>query len=149
MRDERLSLTMWMDANAPYHDTFVNKRPTATAYDLAQDRELLASLKGIHERRCASCHTTDTVTRLDWIDIHQADRELVPARPLGEVSRRHGEVRTSRLREHRRSRLRIDTSAGRRCARSRVGPPAARSAIAALAPQTAGTYGPPAGQQAP
>ena len=24
--DERLTMTMWMDANAPYHDRFVNKR---------------------------------------------------------------------------------------------------------------------------
>ncbi|MBM4091548.1 MAG: hypothetical protein FJ276_19290, partial [Planctomycetes bacterium] len=39
--DERLRLTMWMDANAPYHDTFVNKRAEKPAYDLAQDRDLL------------------------------------------------------------------------------------------------------------
>jgi LSD1 subclass zinc finger protein len=80
--DERLRLTMWMDANAPYHDTFVNKRPERPAYDLAQDDTLLAQLRGIHQNRCASCHAIESVTRLDWIDIHQADRSLFLRAPL-------------------------------------------------------------------
>jgi hypothetical protein len=73
---------MWMDANAPYHDTFVNKRAEKPAYDLAQDKELREKLRGIHQRRCAGCHETDVVTRLDWIDIHQADRSLFLRAPL-------------------------------------------------------------------
>ena len=81
-QEERLCLTMWMDANAPYHDTFVNKRADSTAYDLAQDRELLASLKHIHEQRCAKCHPSDTVTRLDWIDIRDASRSVFLRAPL-------------------------------------------------------------------
>jgi hypothetical protein len=97
--DERLRLTMWMDANAPYHDTFVNKRPEKPAYDLAHDDELLAKLRGLHQKRCAGCHasgttilsgmapvSTDVVSRLDWIDIHQADRSLFLRAPLAKSS---------------------------------------------------------------
>jgi len=80
--DERLRLTMWMDANAPYHDTFVNKRAEQTAYDLAQDRELRGKLTSTHQRRCANCHAVDVVTRLDWIDIHRADQSLFLRAPL-------------------------------------------------------------------
>ena len=74
--DERLRLTMWMDANAPYHDTFVKKRLEKPAYDLVHDDQLLSRLRGLHQRRCASCHASELVSRLDWIDIHQADRSL-------------------------------------------------------------------------
>jgi mono/diheme cytochrome c family protein len=80
--DERLRLTMWMDANAPYHDAFVNKRPDKPAYDLAQDDELLDKLRGIHQKRCAGCHVSDIVTRLDWIDIHQAEGSVFLRAPL-------------------------------------------------------------------
>ncbi len=80
--DERLRLTMWMDANAPYHDTFVNKRPEKPAYDLAHDHELLDKLRGLHQKRCAGCHASEVVSRLDWIDIHQADRSLFLRAPL-------------------------------------------------------------------
>ena len=77
---------MWMDANAPYHDTFVNKRPEKPAYDLAQDDELLDKLRGMHEQRCAGCHATEIVSRLDWIDIHQADGSLFLRAPLAKSS---------------------------------------------------------------
>ncbi len=80
--EERLRLTMWMDANAPYHDTFVNKRPDRPAYDLAQDHELLENIKGLHQKRCASCHAPELVSRLDWIDIHQAEHSLFLRAPL-------------------------------------------------------------------
>ncbi|MHB8863066.1 MAG: HzsA-related protein [Pirellulaceae bacterium] len=85
-QDERLRLTMWMDANAPYHDAFVNKRPEKPAYDLAQDDELLNGLRALHEQRCAGCHASEIVSRLDWIDIHQADRSLFLRAPLAESS---------------------------------------------------------------
>jgi hypothetical protein len=84
--DERLRLTMWMDANAPYHDTFVNKRPEKPAYDLAHDHELLDKLRGLHQKRCAGCHASEVVSRLDWIDIHQADRSLFLRAPLAKSS---------------------------------------------------------------
>ena len=84
--DERLRLTMWMDANAPYHDTFVNKRPERPAYDLAHDHDLLNKLQGLHQKRCAGCHVSDVISRLDWIDIHQAERSLFLRAPLAKAS---------------------------------------------------------------
>jgi mono/diheme cytochrome c family protein len=84
--DERLSLTMWMDANAPYHDRFVNKRSEKPAYDLAHDDGLLDNLRRLHQKRCVGCHTSDAVSRLDWIDIHQADRSLFLRAPLAKTS---------------------------------------------------------------
>ena len=75
--DDRLRLVMWIDANAPYHDRFVNKRPGSPVYDLAADRELWAHLAAIHARRCGPCHKAAEVTRLDWIDIHAPPRRAV------------------------------------------------------------------------
>jgi len=80
--EDKLRLVMWIDANAPYHDQFINKRPPQPAYDLAADRELQANLKAIHERRCAGCHRADEVTRLDWINIHDAKQSLFLTAPL-------------------------------------------------------------------
>ncbi len=82
--DERLRLTMWIDANAPYHDRFVNKRPAEAAYDLAADKQLLGALRQIHERRCAACHEPDEVTRLDWIDLKHPEQSLFLAAPRGQ-----------------------------------------------------------------
>ncbi|MBM4153996.1 MAG: hypothetical protein FJ221_03095 [Lentisphaerae bacterium] len=84
--EDKLRLTMWIDANAPYHDLFINKRAPQPAYDLAADRELHAGLKAIHERRCAACHRADEVTHLDWIDLRDARRSLFLAAPLAESS---------------------------------------------------------------
>lgn len=80
--DERLRLCMWIDANAPYHDRFVNKRPAAAAYDLPADKTLRQQLLQVHERRCASCHSADDVTRLDWINLHNPERSLFLTAPL-------------------------------------------------------------------
>jgi mono/diheme cytochrome c family protein len=79
---ERLTLNMWMDANAPYHDRFVNKRAEAKAYDLAADKELANQITAVHERRCASCHKPAEITRLDWIDLHAPERSLFLSAPL-------------------------------------------------------------------
>ncbi|MBI5397365.1 MAG: discoidin domain-containing protein [Verrucomicrobia bacterium] len=84
--EEKLRLVMWIDANAPYHDRFINKRAPQPAYDLAADGELRASLKAIHKRRCAGCHRADEVTRLDWINIHDAKRSLFLNAPLAKCS---------------------------------------------------------------
>ncbi len=35
--EQRLRLAMWIDANAPYHDRFVNKRAEKTGYNLPAD----------------------------------------------------------------------------------------------------------------
>jgi hypothetical protein len=80
--NDRLRLVIWIDANAPYHDRFVNKRPAKPAYDLAGDKTLVKKLSAVHERRCASCHKTDLVTRLDWIDLRDPRLSLFLAAPL-------------------------------------------------------------------
>jgi hypothetical protein len=80
--DERLRLTMWMDANAPYHDRFVNKRTSEKAYDLASDKELAGKIAAVHARRCASCHKAGEVDRTDWIDLRQPERTLFLRAPL-------------------------------------------------------------------
>lgn len=80
--DERLRLTMWMDANAPYHDRFVNKRAAQKAYDIATDKELSSQIAAVHERRCAACHKSAEVTRLDWIDLRQPERTRFLRAPL-------------------------------------------------------------------
>jgi len=84
--EEKLRLTMWIDANAPYHDRFINKRAPQRAYDVAADRELHANLKAIHNRRCAGCHRADEVTRLDWLNLHDAKRSLFLTAPLAKCS---------------------------------------------------------------
>jgi hypothetical protein len=83
--EDRLRLVLWVDANGPYHDRFVNKRAEKTAYDPAADRDLLEGLRGIHGRRCASCHDVDKVTRLDWIDLERPERSLFLTAPLSET----------------------------------------------------------------
>ncbi len=80
--DERLRLTMWMDANAPYHDRFVNKRAKEKAYDIATDKELTRQITAVHERRCAPCHKSAEVTRIDWIDLRQPEHSLFLRAPL-------------------------------------------------------------------
>jgi mono/diheme cytochrome c family protein len=82
--EERLRLTMWIDANAPYHDRFVNKRPPEPAYDIPADKALREQLLQIHERRCASCHKPDEVTRPDWIDLNNPARSLFLTAPLAQ-----------------------------------------------------------------
>jgi hypothetical protein len=80
--DESLCLTMWLDANAPYHDRFVNKRPAQKAYDIATDKELAGQITAAHQRRCATCHNAGEVSRLDWIDLRQPERSLFLRAPL-------------------------------------------------------------------
>jgi hypothetical protein len=97
--DERLRLAMWIDANAPYHDRFVNKRTDRPAYNLPGDPELLKSLTAIHERRCATCHQPADVTRTDWIDIHRPERGLFLAAPLAQESGGSGKCQPSAYRD--------------------------------------------------
>jgi len=84
--EERLTLTMWADANAPYHDRFVNKRAETKAYDLAADKELAKQITAVHERRCASCHKPAEISRLDWIDLHAPERSLFLSAPLAKAA---------------------------------------------------------------
>jgi hypothetical protein len=80
--EDHLRLAMWIDANAPYHDRFVNKRAAIQPYNLTADQDLVQSLRAIHQRRCAECHAADEVTRVDWIDIYQPARSVFLAAPL-------------------------------------------------------------------
>jgi hypothetical protein len=80
--DELLRMTMWMDANAPYHDRFVNKRANEKAYDIASDKELARQITTVHERRCSACHKASEVSRLDWIDLRQPEHTLFLRAPL-------------------------------------------------------------------
>ncbi len=92
---ERLHLTMWIDANAPYHDRFINKRAPVPAYDLAADQALHSSLLAIHSRRCTQCHEATDVTRLDWVDIHDARRSLFLTAPLTKAAAGQGKCRSN------------------------------------------------------
>ncbi len=79
---EWLRLVTWIDANAPYHDRFINTRQERPAYDLAADKTLFDAIAAVHTRRCTPCHTSDDVTRADWIDLRQPERSLFLTAPL-------------------------------------------------------------------
>jgi hypothetical protein len=81
-RREWLALVTWIDANAPYHDRFVNKRRSPAPYSLAADADLLGTITTVHKKRCSSCHAPADVSRLDWIDIHEPARSRFLTAPL-------------------------------------------------------------------
>ena len=85
-KEDRLRLVMWIDANAPYHDRFVNKRASQTAYNLPTDQRLRDGLAAIHARRCAGCHAANVVTRLDWIDLRDPAQSLFLTAPLAKAT---------------------------------------------------------------
>ena len=85
-QNDRLALTMWIDANAPYHDAFVNKRPAQPAYDLAADPALAAAILQVHTRRCTPCHQPQAVSRLSWIALHDPDQSLFLTAPLSKTA---------------------------------------------------------------
>ncbi len=82
--DDWMRLITWIDANAPYHDRFVNKRLPEPAYSLPDDGELLGQIGAIHARRCGACHQPEAITRADWIDLRTPDKSLFLTAPLGE-----------------------------------------------------------------
>jgi mono/diheme cytochrome c family protein len=82
--EERLRLTIWMDANAPYHDRFVNKRSGEEVYTIAVDHTLLQEIRQVHERRCAACHEPDAISRLDWINLQRPEQSLFLTAPLAQ-----------------------------------------------------------------
>ncbi|MGQ9573879.1 MAG: HzsA-related protein [Thermoguttaceae bacterium] len=81
-QEDFLRIVIWIDANGPYHDGFINKRPAQIPYDLPNDRELEQKLAAIHGRRCSGCHQPGEVTRLDWIDLKSPQESLFLASPL-------------------------------------------------------------------
>lgn len=81
-RGEWLRLVTWIDANAPYHDGFINKRPDNPPYDLPNDNKLTESIAAVHTKRCAKCHDPAAITRLDWIDLEVPERSIFLTAPL-------------------------------------------------------------------
>jgi mono/diheme cytochrome c family protein len=75
-------LVTWIDANAQYHDRFVNSRPKAPPYDMPADKELQKTVLNVHQKRCAECHAPDTVSRLDWIDLNAPEKSRFLTAPL-------------------------------------------------------------------
>ena len=75
-------LVTWIDANAQYHDRFVNSRPEHPPYDMPADKELQQTVLSIHQKRCSECHAPDVVSRLDWIDLKEPAKSLFLTAPL-------------------------------------------------------------------
>ena len=80
--EDRLRLSMWIDANAPYHDEFVDKRPETAPYDLAADTALAAALTALHTRRCAPCHTPAAISSPSWINLQSPEKTLFLTAPM-------------------------------------------------------------------
>ncbi len=82
--EDWLRLVTWIDANAPYHGGFINKRPEHPAYDLPADTELTTRIASVHARRCSPCHKPEAITRADWIDLDRPQQSLFLTAPLSE-----------------------------------------------------------------
>lgn len=83
LSDEQwLRLVTWIDANAPYHDAFVNKRLEPEAYSLPDDGPLWQQIAAVHAKRCAACHELAEVTRPSWVDLRRAERSRFLSAPL-------------------------------------------------------------------
>jgi mono/diheme cytochrome c family protein len=88
--EEWLRVVTWIDANAPYHDGFINKRQAEMPYDLPNDRELGQKIAAVHAKRCAGCHDAAAVSRLDWIDLARPERSRFLAAPLAKAASGQG-----------------------------------------------------------
>ena len=80
--EDWLRLVTWIDANAPYHDGFINKRQKDSVYALSADRTWLEEVTAVHARRCAPCHEAASVSRSDWVDLDAPERTRFLAAPL-------------------------------------------------------------------
>jgi len=85
-RADWLRLVTWIDANAPYHDGFINKRLARMPYDLPADRAVTEKIAAVHAKRCNACHQPGDVTRADWIDLHRPQRSRFLTAPLAKTS---------------------------------------------------------------
>lgn len=79
-------LVTWIDANAQYHDRFVNSRPKHSPYDLPADAALQQLVSETHQKRCAECHTTKDVSRLDWVNLAEPEKSRFLTAPLARSS---------------------------------------------------------------
>jgi hypothetical protein len=84
--DDWLRLVTWIDANAPYHANFINKRPPAPPYDLPADRELISRITAVHARRCQACHEPAAVSPAYWIDYRNPRDSLFLTAPLAKTA---------------------------------------------------------------
>ena len=84
--DDWYRLVTWIDANAQYHDRFVNSRPKDPPYDMPADKELQNTVLLIHQKRCATCHAPDNISRLDWIDLNAPEKSLFLTAPLAHTA---------------------------------------------------------------
>ncbi len=84
--DDWLRLVTWIDANAPYHDRFIDTRADAPPYDMPADRDLPAAIQAVHAKRCAGCRKPEDVTRPDWIDLGQPRGSPMLAAPLAKAA---------------------------------------------------------------
>jgi mono/diheme cytochrome c family protein len=82
--EDWLRLVTWIDANAPYHDGFINKRPQKPPYDLPNDQDLAARITAVQAKRCGECHQPADVSRLDWINLRRPQESLFLAAPLAD-----------------------------------------------------------------
>jgi mono/diheme cytochrome c family protein len=80
--EDWLRLVTWIDANAPYHDAFINKRAKEQPYDLPADDALFDKITAVHGRRCGGCHEVAEVTRPWWIDLRDPGNSLLLRAPL-------------------------------------------------------------------
>ncbi len=88
--EDWLRLVTWIDANAPYHDGFINKRQEHPPYDLPGDAELAGAIAAVHARRCADCHSSEEVSRIDWIDINAPEESRFLTAPLAKDAKGAG-----------------------------------------------------------
>jgi hypothetical protein len=84
--DEWYRLVTWIDANAPYHDKFLDKRSTVPTYDFTTDQGLLHAIRSVHEQRCQQCHDPNDVTQPHWIDVKHPEKSLFLVAPLARDS---------------------------------------------------------------
>lgn len=64
----------------------VNPWAGARTYDIATDRQLEARIAEAHERRCAGCHKTAEISRVDWINLREPERTIFLTAPLDRES---------------------------------------------------------------
>jgi hypothetical protein len=91
--DDWYRLVTWIDANAPYHDSFINKRLPPAPYDMPNDKELAEKIAAVHARRCGDCHEPSEISRLDWIDLAQPSQSRFLAAPLAKSASGQGKCR--------------------------------------------------------
>ncbi|MDR1494288.1 MAG: discoidin domain-containing protein [Planctomycetaceae bacterium] len=85
-------IVTWIDANAPYHDRFVNSRSVEPTYDLTADADLKQTILSVHQKRCTECHKAEDVSRLDWIDLTTPEKSRFLAAPLARHAARNENV---------------------------------------------------------